>query len=112
MIGINDTPFNYKTYAKRLEILCKQKGIELIYTRVPKRCNASNTSVTDDKAEINEYVVNSGYRYVSLYDAVINPSTGLWFDGMNDDGTHPTVKGAKAMAAQVILDFPEIASRK
>ena len=97
-MGMNDGASIWLTYAKRVEMLCRDKGITLIYTTIPK----SN----DNKDEINLYIRNSGYRYIDFVSAVM--PEGTWYPDMDADGTHPTELGAKVLAGQVLVDFPEI----
>ena len=105
-LGMNDGyGWRFKQSAKLVEMLCRDKGIELIYTTIPYPTGS-------DRKEINDYIKASGYRYIDVYKAVSSDDNGTWYAGMNDDGTHPTVAGAKAIAAQVLVDFPEIASDK
>ena len=97
-LGMNDKAPIWLNYAKKVEMICRDKGITLIYQTIPK----SNT----DKNEINLYIRNSGYRYIDFVSAVM--PEGTWYPDMDDDGTHPTVLGAKVLAGQVLVDFPEI----
>lgn len=97
-LGMNDGASIWLTYAKRVEMLCRDRGITLIYTTIPK----SN----DNKDEINLYIRNSGYRYIDFVSAVM--PNGSWYPDMDADGTHPTELGAKVLAGQVLVDFPEI----
>ena len=99
-LGMNDAVSVWMNWAKKVEMLCRDKGITLIYTTIPK----SN----DNKDEINLYIRNSGYRYIDFVDAVM--VNGAWYPDMDDDGTHPTALGAQVLAGQVLVDFPEIAS--
>ena len=109
-IGMNDaTDGRFIYYAKRIEAICRAKGIELIYATIPNAVNEANTSIVTNKSYINNYVKNSGYRYVDFYGAMCG-SNGLWREGYCDDGVHPTELGAKVQAAQVLVDFPEIAN--
>lgn len=103
-VGMNDTVWQWTQYAKEVEMLCRERGITLIYQTIPLP-----TSGYVNKQRINEYIKASGYRYIDACDAVIaDEATRAWYDGMLDDGTHPTVLGAKALAGQVLADFPEI----
>ena len=45
--------------------------------------------------------------YIDVFSAVCK-DTGEWYEGMCDDGVHPTVLGAKAIAARILADLPEI----
>lgn len=63
----------------------------------------------------NAFIRNLGVRYIDLEKAVKDPSkiwsegTDIWYDGfLSSDNVHPTELGAKAMAMQILTDFPEI----
>ena len=101
-LGMNDTyPWRYKDYLIKVEMDCRARGIELILTTIPYPTG-------DTRATINQFVKESGYRYIDVYSAVSSDANGTWYAGMNDDGVHPTALGAKAIAARVLADFPEI----
>lgn len=101
-LGMNDEYWKWKDIVIKVEMLCRALGIELILQTIPWPTNGS-------KESINNYVRSSGYRYVDVYAAVSSDDSGTWYDGMNDDGTHPTTFGAKAIAGRFLVDFPEIA---
>lgn len=101
-IGMNEVyPEVYNYYFKKLENICRERGIVLVPCTIPYPQGGT-------KEGINNIVKNSGYRYIDLYSAVSSDDNGTWYDGYCDDGTHPTIIGAKAMAAQIMLDLPEI----
>jgi len=57
----------------------------------------------------NNWIKNSGYRYIDFAKAVGANSSGVWYDGMlSSDNIHPSELGAKALYSQVLLDLPEI----
>lgn len=97
--GVNATP--YQTYFEKVKALCDSKGIELILQTIP-------SIPTANKSVINGIVKNSGCRYIDAYSAVGANDNGVWYEGYNNDGVHPTELGAKAIASQVLVDFPEI----
>lgn len=97
--GVDATP--YQTYLEKVKALCDSKGIELILQTIP-------STPTANKIVINGIVKNSGCRYIDVYSAVGANYSGEWYSGYNDDGVHPTELGAKAIASQVLVDFPEI----
>ena len=99
-LGMNDSWWKWRYCEKQVEMLCRANGIELILTTIPKPENGT-------KDEINTQVKDSGYRYIDVFSAVCK-DTGEWYEGMCDDGVHPTVLGAKAIAARILADFPEI----
>ena len=100
-LGMNDTPWNWEYYEKKIEMLCRAKGITLILQTIPWPTGG-------DKSYINDYIKTSGYRYIDVYSALSSDAQGTWKSGYNADGTHTTVLGAKAQAAEVLCDFPEI----
>lgn len=104
-LGMNDGAVIWKYCSTKVEQLCRERGITLIYQTIPWPSSGSSA-----KAIINEYIKESGYRFVDGYSAVCSDDNGTWYEGMNDDGRHPTVLGAKALAGQVLVDFPEIAN--
>lgn len=101
-LGMNDSYWKWKDIAIKVEMLCRSLGIELILQTIPWPTDGS-------KASINNYVRSSGYRYVDVYAAVSSDDNGTWYDGMLDDGVHPTTFGAKAIAGRYLVDFPELA---
>lgn len=103
-LGMNDIVWQWMQYAKEVEMVCRERGITLIYQTIPLP-----TSNYADKQRINEYIKASGYRCIDSCDAVVaDETTREWYDGMLDDGVHPTALGAKALAGQLLADFPEI----
>ena len=71
----------------------------------------TDTNITGTRIHTykNSWIKNSGYRYIDMYKAVGADSYGAWYAGMlSSDQVHPTELGAKALASQVIADFPEI----
>ena len=102
-LGMNDgsglTP--YQTYYEKVKAICEEKGIELILQTIP---NVPNIN----KEAINSIIKASGLRYVDAAEAVGSYNNPNWYDGYLDDGVHPTELGAKAIASQVLTDFPEI----
>lgn len=57
----------------------------------------------------NDYVKNSGCRYIDFAKAVGAYTSNNWYSGMlRSDGVHPDELGAKALYMQAIVDFPEL----
>ena len=101
-MGMNDSDAAWLSNYREVREICEQNGIELILTTIP-------TTPTRNKETISEYVRNSGLRYIDFYKAVGANSSGDWYSGMlAKDNVHPTALGAEALAAQVLVDFPEI----
>lgn len=101
-LGMNDSSWDWRYYEKKVEMLCRANGVTLLLQTIPYPESGTNKEV------INNEVRASGYRYIDAFDAVSSNSDGDWYDGYCDDGVHPTILGAKAIAAQVLADFPEI----
>lgn len=81
--------------------LCEANNIIPILATIPTCPKADNTYK-------NEWVRNSGYRYVDFEKAVGVNGTS-WYDSMlSSDNVHPTELGAKALASRVCIDVPEI----
>lgn len=98
----------YATYQK-VKKICEAMDIELILTTIPEvRGNYFN------KDAISEVVRNSGLRYIDAAKAVGSNSNGEWYgngteyDYQSSDNVHPSEYGAKAIATQFLVDFPEI----
>lgn len=87
----------------KLKEMCENEGIELIVSTIP------NTPALCHVAK-NNWVKNSGLRYIDMAAAVNAGEKGSgWDDGMlSPDNVHPTANGAKALAAQLLSDFPEL----
>lgn len=107
-LGFNDykNQENAISAAKKVEKICEDKNISLVfavYASVPER----------DMSMYQEWLRNSGHRLIDFDKAVGSPiyESGVnnWYDGyLSSDNVHPTELGAKAMAMQVLIDFPEI----
>ncbi len=82
---------------------CEAEGVTPILATIP------NTPTVNNSFK-NEYIKNSGYRYIDFASAVGATDVGSeWFDGMlSSDKVHPLSLGAKALAEQILVDFPEI----
>lgn len=96
---INDSQ---KAVVDSVKTLCEQNGITLVLSTVP-------TVPTRQKTGFCNYVRNLGVRYVDVAAAVGTNEQGVWNTGLlSSDGVHPTSAGAKVIASQVMVDFPEI----
>lgn len=86
---------------------CEENGIIPILTTVPNVPERIHTFK-------NDYIKSSGYRYIDFASAVGATTIGSsWLEGhLHTDNVHPATKGAKALAEQVIIDFPEIKDGK
>ena len=105
--------------------ICEEKGITPILSTVPSTPIAYNVLK-------NEWVRNSGYRYIDMaaavgeyYDEsligteteksdgnggyVLNKTGYDWYEGMlSTDQVHPAALGAMALYMQIVIDFPEL----
>ena len=101
-LGMNDSDASYLSNLNSLTAYCESKGITLVIATIP-------TTPTQNKETIKSYVLASGLRYVDFYKAMGTNSSGVWYSGyLNSDNVHPDAPGAKALASQVLVDFPEI----
>lgn len=112
LLGMNDggdadanTPSeSWLTHIQKVIALCEERKITPILATIP-------TCLINNEAK-NSWVRNSGYRYIDFAKAVGANGDGTWYEGMlYSDRVHPTDKGARALAMQVLLDFPEITKR-
>lgn len=118
-LGMNDDNVNdlddiksgvwYTTYQKVRKI-CEVMNIELILTTIPE----VRSSSCKNKDKMSEVVRNSGLRYIDAAKAVGSNAQGQWYgngteyDYQSTDNVHPSKYGAKAIANQFLIDFPEI----
>lgn len=102
-LGMNDTYSAWESTYEDLATLCNNNGITLILQTIPWPENGT-------KAEINNAVRGRGLRYFDGYQAVSSDANGTWYQGMCEDGVHPTELGAEAIASRFVADFPEILS--
>ena len=97
--GINP---DYLSTVKEFIDICEARGIVPVLSTIPN-CPKVNNRYK------NEWVRNSGYRYIDLCRAVDADNDESWYPGMlSADQIHPTDLGAQAFYAQVLVDFPEI----
>ena len=93
----------YKKATDEFLEICKERGIIPILSTIPSVPERSNNGK-------NNFVRNSGYRYIDYARAVGGEEMGSsWFHGMlYTDLVHPDTLGAKALYVATITDFPEI----
>ena len=79
------------------------EGIDVILCTIP-------SVPTINHSLKNEFVKSSGFRYIDFASAVEKgDGSQNWHDGLlSSDGVHPSEDGAKILAAQVLLDYPEL----
>ena len=102
-----DTPSNrWTTGIAAFIAYCEENGVEPILCTIP-------TVPSINHEAKNNYVRNSGYRYIDFAKAVGADSEGNWYSGMlAADNVHPTSLGAKALYRRALLDCPEITYSK
>ena len=85
--------------------ICKEKNIIPILSTIPSTPKVNNV-------QKNEWVRNSGYRYIDFNRAVGADKSTEWYPNMiSADKVHPDINGAMALYSQVLVDFPEIMNR-
>lgn len=106
-LGMNDTDGTTvsSSWLTAIQNVMKlaDEGINVILCTIPSVPSRSNKLK-------NEFVKSSGFRYID-FAAAVEKGDGSqnWHDGLlNSDGVHPTEAGAKLLAAQVLIDFPEL----
>ena len=101
-LGMNDSDENFQTYFTLVKQKCESLGITLIGCTIPSVPERS-------KETISQYVRTNATRYIDAYSAVGANSSGVWYTGyLSNDNLHPTTKGARAIAARWLVDFPEL----
>lgn len=107
-LGMNDDILeDYKYAISELKELCEQNDITLILQTIP-------SVPVRNKVAMNQYIKSLGLRYIDVNAAVGAGDTGNWwgtgteYDYLSSDGVHPSVYGARAIAAQFLADMPEI----
>jgi hypothetical protein len=94
--------YNWQNKCRNVISICTKLGIIPILATIPSVPNINHEGK-------NYFVRNSGLRYIDFAAAVGATSAGVWKTGMlAGDNVHPTQLGAKALASQVLIDFPEI----
>lgn len=84
--------------------ICEENDIELILCTIPT-CPYWNNDIK------NEYVKNSGYRYIDFARAVGAYDSITWYENMLEDAEkriHPTEAGALALYSEAITVVPEL----
>ena len=102
-LGMNDSYDAWSVKFKLLKSLCASIGVELILQTIP----IPNLDTSSRQVAINAAIRESGYRYIDACAAMCPNNTYPWYEGYCADGVHPTVLGAKVLAARFLSDFPE-----
>ena len=98
----NSINSNWLTNTETMINTCLENNITPILCTIPNVPTVNNSFK-------NQYVINSGYRYINLALAVGALNDNLWYNGtLSSDGVHPTELGAKLLYAQIINDVPEL----
>ena len=94
---------NWKTALDSVLEICENIKATPILATIPNTPTVSNYYK-------NQYVRESGYRYIDFAKAVgAEALNSSWYDGMlSTDNVHPTVFGARALAMRLLADLPEI----
>ena len=103
----------WKTTLDKVISLCSENGIELILCTIPNvrggAVDDTDISNARNHSFKNEWIRNSGYRYIDFCKAVGADDNVNWYDGMlSSDGVHPDVLGAEVLASKFIQDCYEI----
>lgn len=107
-MGMNDPDANSApnaTWLEKVEALldvCEEKGITPILATIPNVTHASYNNQYK-----NNWIRNSGVRYVDFASAVENVTGWL-----SNDGVHPSEIGGRLLALTVLSNVPEITQGK
>ena len=97
--GINES---WLDILKRVEAYCKEKNVELILMTIPNVPNIKHYFK-------NEYIINSGHRFVDINHAVGADITPNWYEGLlAGDNVHPTAFGGHVIAMKIAMEVPEL----
>lgn len=99
----NSAPSNlWQSAINWLVATCRERKVSLILATIP-----SVPSVNNEKK--NEWVRNSGFRYIDFAKAVNAQPNGTWdADFLSSDKVHPSPSGALVLYHQALVDCPEI----
>jgi hypothetical protein len=100
---MNDTYPGWSSVFENLKSLCSANGIELILQTIP----IPNLETSSNQVQINSAIKSSGLRYIDACAAMCPDNSWPWYTGYAADNVHPTVLGAKVLAARFLSDFPE-----
>lgn len=107
-MGMNDNDIDDSTpnqswieHLKYVMNVCKYLGINLILSTIPLVPSRNN------KAK-NNYICESGYRYIDVNKVVGGDISENWYDGFCLDGIHPTELAGYAIAADATIKIPNL----
>ena len=95
---------SYDSVVHEVMQICDQNDIELVLATIPT-CPYWNNDYK------NEFVKNSGYRYIDFARAVGAYDSITWYDGMLEEAEkriHPTETGAVALYSEAVTTVPEL----
>ena len=111
-LGVNNHSFDeYLSALNQMLDMLKSRHVEPILTTITPAISSSVTTNETVLQAINNWVRESGYRYVDIFNAVAETVNGVsvWKEGMVlPDGVHPTVAGHQAIYEAFALELPEI----
>ena len=99
---------SYDSVVHEVMQICDQNDIELVLATIPT-CPYWNNDYK------NEFVKNSGYRYIDFARAVGAYDSITWYDGMLEEAEkriHPTETGAVALYSEAVTTVPELVEKK
>ena len=121
-MGMNDADkgslnADYKKYFELVKEKCDELGVVMIPATVPCVKTSAHPEHAIDNSYKNAFIKSSGMRYIDLAKAVGGDTftEDAWYVGYLETISpwiHTTELGAKAQAAQIIRDFPEILRNK
>lgn len=112
-LGMNDNQQTielWQSCVESIKSLCDEKGIELVVATIPPVLSPNCVN----KTAMNQYLIANNYRLLDVAKAVGADADGHWYgygtaqDYQSSDTIHPSEYGAKAIAAQWLVDVPEI----
>ena len=96
---------DYLAATEEFLAICEARGITPVLSTIP------NTPIVNNRQK-NEWVRAQPYRYIDFERAVGSHKDENWYPEMIfRDQVHPAEKGAAALYARVLVDFPEIMER-
>lgn len=111
-LGENDVNFqDWRTGAETVCAYYDNIGVEVIFTTIP----STRTGYEEVHADISEYIVNSGRRYIDFRacltvngdgETIINSLYQMV--NRSNDSIHPNVEGNRVMFEEVINCIPDI----
>ena len=101
-LGMNDNDANYNLYLTLVKNYCDINGISLYAVKIPSVPSIDNTAK-------GTFIDTLELPSIDWAKAVNATAQGVWYAGyLSSDNVHPTIAGAKAMAARTIVDCPAI----